>query len=282
VSPDRNLLLSALRQQQRTAAREVDAVASQVSIACSFYIVPNRSFDYANLTQVSAPSIFINSSSDGTVGLATPHFLGTLTLASDAFAEGSFKTAHIGTVVFEKGDNELTADSPTSMFANRRVCVKQAFYVDSGTQKKKRYFNKYALEIMRQECDCLDWATALLNLTYDFVSRQQVNLPGDMPFAIPEIRFVRAMLGYGSLPSDGLSRAFLIEEWIESDNRATEGFLKYISNGKSATCLGDNAPHSAYEIAEFLSFAQHVQWKKSGFIMFTADYQGQSAWAHTL
>jgi hypothetical protein len=79
------------------------------------------------------------------------------------------------------------------------------------------------------------------------------------------------MLAYGFGP-DKLQWAFLIKEWVDD---MTQGSLKYINNGCPTSCLGNHVSAAAHDIAEFLSFVQHVQWCKMGFTMFTSDYQGQ-------
>jgi hypothetical protein len=79
------------------------------------------------------------------------------------------------------------------------------------------------------------------------------------------------MLAYGFGP-DKLQQAFLIKEWVDD---MTQGFLKYINNGHPTSCLGNHASAAAHNVAEFLSFAQHVQWCKTGFTRFISDYQGQ-------
>ena len=59
----------------------------------------------------------------------------------------------------------------------------------------------------------------------------------------------------------------MIEEVIN------ETFTKYIGNGNSRPLPQQD--HESEEIAEFLAFAQHVQYEKSGRMAFVADFQGE-------
>ncbi len=69
-------------------------------------------------------------------------------------------------------------------------------------------------------------------------------------------------------------KAFLVEEWINTDD-SNHQFIKYLNNWVPHH-ISDSVPQTpkAREITDFLIFAQHVQWKKSGNLAFTADYQG--------
>ena len=70
-----------------------------------------------------------------------------------------------------------------------------------------------------------------------------------------------------------MEKAFLVEEWIESDDRERP-FTKYINNQFPQSCVTPSAPSKAHEIADFLVFCQHVQWEKTRFAAFISDYQG--------
>lgn len=68
-----------------------------------------------------------------------------------------------------------------------------------------------------------------------------------------------------------IEKVFLIEEWLKPDEHK---FLKYMGNQFPQSCLHETDPPEAHEIAEFLVFAQHVQWEKTSGLAFTSDYQG--------
>jgi hypothetical protein len=67
------------------------------------------------------------------------------------------------------------------------------------------------------------------------------------------------------------SAVYFTEELIPTT--ASNKFMKFIHNGNaSPRMLGDPV---ADEIAEFLSFMQHVQYIKMGGQVFISDYQGR-------
>jgi len=70
-----------------------------------------------------------------------------------------------------------------------------------------------------------------------------------------------------------MEKAFLVEEWIASDD-SEQPFIKYMGNRFPESCVPPTAHAKAHDIAEFLIFAQHVQYEKSGGMVFTSDYQG--------
>ena len=68
-------------------------------------------------------------------------------------------------------------------------------------------------------------------------------------------------------------KVFLIEEWI---NTSKAPFTKYINNAHAVSCIPQTAPEELKNIANFLCFAQHVQYNFTSGRMFTSDYQGMS------
>lgn len=120
------------------------------------------------------------------------------------------------------------------------------------------------------ECNCLVWASLLLDLTYQFVVRE-IERIGEPPCPIPTLRFTQSMIGLIREPS--MEKAFLIEEWITVDD-SEHPFIKYLGNRFPESCVPPTAHPKAHKIAEFLVFAQHVQWEKSGGLVYTSDYQG--------
>ena len=70
-----------------------------------------------------------------------------------------------------------------------------------------------------------------------------------------------------------MEKAFLIEEWIALDD-SEHPFIKYLGNRFPESCVPPTANAEAHDIADFLIFAQHVQWVESKGLVFTSDYQG--------
>ena len=174
---------------------------------------------------------------------------------------GTFKSAHCGRIF------SPVAGVPTCF--NEKICVKQAYY-PTATGGIGHYRGNEEYEKILKEIICLDWATILLDLTYAFIDAG-VAEHGKPPGGIPRLCFVRAMLAEATIPN-GLQekKYFLIEEWVGDAGP----FVKYINNGHPGSCVRADAPEETHEIAEFLCFAQHVQYHQTGGLAFTSDYQG--------
>jgi len=106
-----------------------------------------------------------------------------------------------------------------------------------------------------------------------FAPKRKVSLdfsPLIHEFSIPRMRFVDAGLAIEQLKKPGERRRFLVEEVIPT---AEGSFKKYLNNASAVPCHfvdeGDN------ERAEFLAFAQHVQYVKTKKRTYVADFQGQ-------
>ncbi|KAI6123338.1 hypothetical protein EV401DRAFT_1293052 [Pisolithus croceorrhizus] len=131
------------------------------------------------------------------------------------------------------------------------------------------------------EANTLYWAKALLTMTYDFIDGAILSADSPPPFKIPRLRFVEAGLALAhSQFTKGLVKPkfggtvcgiYLLEEKIEGGSTA---FTKYIHNMNCKPSL--SADEDGYDIAEFLTFTQHVQYSKSGGLVFVSDYQGNS------
>jgi len=169
---------------------------------------------------------------------------------------GTFKTAHPGRILSQ-------SEHIPTCFA-QKICVKQSYRQGSG-HTISRYRSSEAHGKLVKEIVCLDWATILLDLTYGFIEGAVAEY-GQPLGGIPQLRFVRAMLA--DAPS--IRAHFLIEEWI-GDNVE---FVKYINNGRPVSCAGVDASEEVHRIAEFLCFAQHVQYNKTHGLVYTSDYQG--------
>jgi hypothetical protein len=181
---------------------------------------------------------------------------------------GSFKTSHPGKV-------HLANNSELVPFTSSTVCVKQMYERkgpgNSGNGAISRLKGHLELEALLVECNCLRWASILMDLTYQFVARE-VKTRGEPPHPIPTLHFTRVMIALvRDLPT---SKAFLVEEWINTDD-GDHRFVKYLNN-RVPHHISDSVTQTpkAWEITNFLIFAQHVQWKKSQYLAFTSDYQG--------
>lgn len=171
--------------------------------------------------------------------------------------KGTFKTAHPGRVLFP------TEDIPDCF--NQKICVKQLYWQKSVGGPITRYRGDDEYRKLVKELICLDWATILLDLTYKFIE-VAVEEYGEPFGGIPKLRFVRTMLAKDTQSN----KHFLVEEWLEE----SFGFIKYINNGHPVSCVQADAPKEAHQIAEFLCFAQHVQYNQTNGLAYTSDYQG--------
>ncbi|KAG6908223.1 hypothetical protein DXG01_005695 [Tephrocybe rancida] len=207
---------------------------------------------------------------------------------------GTFKTAHPGQL-------SLAPPSTTGLgtILNEPVAVKRMYYkTDLGKGKKKaqvedtnlsygiaRYVFANELKKTLVEANIHYWSTSLMAFTYSFIDSVLAISPVPPSFEIPQLRFVKAGLavshehevvkgkGEGGPGSKAavVKCAYLLEEFIESP--CHHGFIKYIHNGSAVPCM--DADHPLYELAQFLSFVQHVQYSKSGHLVYISDLQGK-------
>ena len=171
--------------------------------------------------------------------------------------KGAFKTAHSGLFALN-----LDGAVPPSLSGN--VCVKQLYFSGEGGVVK-HYPPTEEQTYIQSEVGCLDWARILLNLTYEFVAVYKED-HGTFPGRIPNLHFVEAAIA----ECDG-GKLFLVEEWISTSKAP---FTKYINNAHAVPCIPQQAPEEVQNIANFLCFAQHVQYQVTEGTLFTSDYQG--------
>ena len=171
--------------------------------------------------------------------------------------KGTFKTAHPGRII------SSAEDLPTC-FA-QKICVKQLYWQGAARRSISHYRGNEEYRKLVKEIICLDWATILLDLTYKFIEVAVAEY--DEPHGgIPKLQFVRMMLAR-DIQND---KHFLVEEWLGE----SFGFIKYINNGHPVSCVRVGAPKEDHQIAEFLCFAQHVQYNQTDGLAYTSDYQG--------
>lgn len=171
--------------------------------------------------------------------------------------KGAFKTAHPGSIT-----SDVALPPPLS----GKVCVKQLYFTEAGGIVK-RYRGTEEQGYIYCEVCCLDWARTLLDLTYKFIQDFEEGVK-HFPGTIPRLHFVEA-----AVAKSRVEKFFLVEEWIDTSQAQ---FIKYINNGRATPCVPKNAPEETLNIANFLCFAQHVQFQVTGRTMFTSDYQGMS------
>ncbi|KAF8588754.1 hypothetical protein K439DRAFT_1263773, partial [Ramaria rubella] len=114
----------------------------------------------------------------------------------------------------------------------------------------------------------LYWAMSLMDMVYRFMRNHQAKQPEKTPgIQIPNVRHGSFEHLFDS--SEHPFRFVLSTEVIDT----THGdFCKFIHNGSATPLPPPSDPD--YMLASFLSFAQHVQWTKTGELAFILDFQG--------
>jgi Alpha-kinase family len=164
---------------------------------------------------------------------------------------GSFKRAFFGRLSIP-----VIADSTS-------VCIKQCWYLCKSSGNRLPYDNHTQISKLSSEINCLRWASALMEMVYDFIY-SYIDMHGAPSFAIPEMRFAESALAIVDTTHD----TFMLEEVIDDGN-----FVKYIGNG-SVKPFDFLSGDVAYR-ADFLAFAQHVQYLKTKGLAFIGDFQGK-------
>ena len=91
---------------------------------------------------------------------------------------------------------------------------------------------------------------------------------------VPRLRYVHAAIGVQHRGSpDGKAKpvTYVIEEEICKEEHGR--FCKYINNGAAVVLPGLSPKEKS--IGEFLAFCQHVQWERTGNLIFTSDFQAR-------
>jgi len=159
-------------------------------------------------------------------------------------------------------------DQPTFGTSNC-VVIKKSFYISPFSGKKILYDPLTQLKELTTEINCLRWGSALMELVYDFVD-EYIQKHGQPPIPIPRMSFVKNALAV-TLASEKTQEVFLLEETIKDVGE--DGFVKYIGNGSVVPF--DFLDEEAAQKAEFLAFAQHVQYIETKGLAFIGDFQGK-------
>ncbi|KAF9441225.1 hypothetical protein P691DRAFT_649391, partial [Macrolepiota fuliginosa MF-IS2] len=128
-----------------------------------------------------------------------------------------------------------------------------------------------------QEANTMTWASALMGEVYKFVDDTIQAREEAPPFVVLRMQMVKAFVitcnrAGGSTELVGgttLNGTYLVEEVIKDE----DGFIKYINNTSSSILLQPGT--EGYEIAIFLSFAQHIQYVATHQMAFVSDFQGE-------
>ena len=195
-----------------------------------------------------------------------------LNMSPNSRKRGGFKLAYFGT-----SNPPLFGSSPA-------ICAKQSFYTkqvercDGSSMTVRQdipYDSIKQAQDLIMEIACLNWAQALLAMVYAFIdewSEAQARGSGkSKAIDIPNMRFVQAGLAIEQVQLGAEARCFLLEELISNSEKGGS-FRKYLNNTSSKPCRFKNADDT--QRAEFLAFAQHVQYFKTKKRAYVADFQG--------
>ncbi|KAG6849216.1 hypothetical protein H0H93_010410 [Arthromyces matolae] len=279
-SPDREKIKSALLKGGAFASLNAKAFTGTLE-HIEFCVIIERPFDdLLNGPQLQTFQYESTNTRPGTL----------YTRYEEQIGAGTFKTAHPGQLSLLPPLNSGLGCSP-----NENVVVKRMFFKTEIKGKKKQterdtdmeaqykiqqYVFNDELDRVLVEANMLYWGSSLMSLGYAFIISYLATQPQRPEFEIPQLRFVKAgvavshdrkgaqKISGGAPKGTELKRAYLLEEYIDEKDE----FVKYISNGSAVPCL--DIDHPLYNIAEFLSFIQHVQYSKTGGIVYVSDFQG--------
>jgi hypothetical protein len=160
----------------------------------------------------------------------------------------------------------------------KSLYAKQVFYrpksLTTSTAAITRYLGPSAVARIEMELKCIIWAQALLQLAYDYIKKfDDVNGPPPPHLInLPQFRFVHAALAVEQGKPSRDARAFLLEEEIDEEMEGK--FRKYFNNTSPVPCQFIENITANILRADFLAFTQHLQFWKTGKLVFVADYQG--------
>src|SRR6267142_2400448 len=148
------------------------------------------------------------------------------------------------------------------LFTGEKVCIKQLYTLCEGGKGIARLKGRYELWALLTEFNCLRWALLLLDLSYKFITQEIEKKGQSLARPIPQLQFMNTMITVVQETKE--EKVFLIEEWIHTDE-GNHQFVKYINNCLPTSWLPIMPPLNALNIAEFLLFAQYIQWAEDKF-----------------
>jgi len=180
-----------------------------------------------------------------------------------AATHGNFKTASVRYTSVSVFDSVST-----------QVCVKQGFYTNPNSSSRHIYDGPRQAEMLTMELNCIGWASALMTCVYDFMKESETGA-GSPTFDVPHMQYVQCGLAISKPEGHHAGHtAYLLEEYIDTDKTSGKNwFVKYLNNSSARPRQFDD-PRQTLR-AEFLSFAQHVQFWKTEGLAFVSDFQGK-------
>ncbi|KDR65144.1 hypothetical protein GALMADRAFT_1330174 [Galerina marginata CBS 339.88] len=269
TSPDKAALDSALRAQKHASPQDVQFLTNGLSIVNQTSYIDVLVYDVKFALSFDE----LLTALDWRSHFDFEHYQ-DIRLFLDMSATGSLKKGAFKMAYFGKSSQPLFS-------GDLNICAKQSFYTKTKTVTRRDgssvkirqdipYDGIKQAQDLIMEVTCLNWAHALLEMVYAFVKRWMDKRPAGKytEIKIPEMRFVKAGLAIEQV-NEGERRCFLLEEKIPESEGS---FRKYLNNTSAVPCRfvaeDDN------DRAEFLAFAQHVQYFKTKKRAYVADFQG--------
>jgi hypothetical protein len=157
---------------------------------------------------------------------------------------------------------------------NTNVCIKQCIRRRDGAGSSQQaavvYDSPMQAEKLTTEINLSRWSTALQGLAEDFIAAE-IKARGPPPFPIPKVAFVAVGL---VIADQEPWETFLVEDLIDIHSEGP--FVKYINNNSARPTVFPDDPEKT-AIAKYLSFCQHVQYRKTRNLAFVSDYQGEAS-----
>lgn len=260
TSPDANKLRTALSSTNVSSIE----LAQVRAVTAVFHPLAELNLEEVMTLAASTPLTPVIADDIAQMQLAPMGYFGQsrvvqLSIDFSSRKKGAMKYAFFGTSTVPLA---LAAAMPTSTVGTVPVCAKCAFRTD-GTL----YAPNEQLTHLLMELRCLTWAHALMGLTYAFIDSFQQCDGTPSAIVVPRLRFVTAGLAIGQNTTKERGDVLILEDVIQTP------FLKYINNG-SAALPNVSRTESEHNTAEFLAFAQHVQFWKTKKLAFISDFQG--------
>ncbi|KAJ6586225.1 hypothetical protein B0H10DRAFT_2198072 [Mycena sp. CBHHK59/15] len=270
-SPNRDQLRDALLEGGSSfsqASGQDHIVAHILSEHIEFYqIVPKPLQDLISSGKFQGFTCEPANAAQGSLRMEDGRFLGI----------GTFKTAHPGYLTLVHLAMDGLGTKPNEDVAVKRMYVPRSKPTDSDPKAWviNRRMPEDEFRKILMEANVFQWAISIMTFTYSFIEHFLEKSPNPPPFPIPEICFVHAGVALVHQQDAGplgnkkatICRSYLIEE-------EHSGFYKFINNGSAVPVPLPAAVPSLSALAEFLAFTQHVQYYKSGGMVYLSDLQG--------
>ncbi|KAK6996039.1 hypothetical protein R3P38DRAFT_3371236 [Favolaschia claudopus] len=187
---------------------------------------------------------------------------------------GTFKNAHRGWITLHHLRDAVLGTTKSELVVVKRT-FRELSKKSGGQTAYTRYSSPEEHKIILKEANNLYWAISIMGFSYSYIySFDSLHHPDCPP--IPDLRFVQAGVAiYYETPAKNSSKAsirktYLLEKYIETNSDSE--FVKFVHNGSAAPLL--DIDDAWRWIADFLCFTQHIQYWKSGEMVFLSDLQG--------